>query len=271
MSIWKGHNMSPPNLRNVLTSDASLKAMKAASRRINHQALNLVFPPQSLLTGQPSHGRDMESELWGAVTFLDQPCCACCGFPFEFTLGSDSLCGRCAARQPAYSRVRSAFQYDDNSRKLVLDFKHGGRTTGLSVFAGHMRRAGRDLLSDASFVVPVPLHPSRLRARRYNQSTLLARAVALPKFDADILMRHRATLTQGSQSTRGRRSNVSGAFRIRQAAKPRLKGARITLIDDVFTTGATLEACARALKRAGSGPVDALTLARVVKPQDIPT
>lgn len=251
MSLWKA-----PQLRR-------------SAAVVTDTLLDVVFPPQSLLTGAPTTGRDMESELWAAVSFLDEPCCAACGFPFEYSVGSETLCGRCAARRPAYDRARSAMQYDDSSRKLVLDFKHGGRTAGLAVFAGHMRRAGRVLIKDADIVVPVPLHPARLRARRYNQSTLLARAVARNKFNADILMRKRATDTQGGKSVSGRRRNVSGAFDI--CAGAAIDGKHVLLIDDVFTTGATLEACARALKRGGAKSVDALTLARVVKPQDVPT
>lgn len=233
--------------------------------------LDTVFPPQSLLTGKAVSGRTMEAELWGAVQFLDNPCCAACGFPFDFDLGPDVLCGRCAARRPAYDRARSAFRYDDSSRKLVLDFKHGGRTAGLRVFAGHMRRAGRDALRGANYIIPVPLHPSRLRARRYNQSALLCRAIDKRRFDPDILMRVKKTDTQGGKLAAQRRRNVSGAFAVRAGASARVKGKHVVLIDDVFTTGATLESCARALRKGGAKTVDAITLARVVKAQYVPT
>ena len=233
--------------------------------------LDTVFPPQSLLTGRPVTAGEEEGELWSSVTFLDNPCCAACGFPFEFDEGKNALCGRCAARRPAYDRMRSAMRYDDSSRKLVLDFKHGGRTAGLRVFAGHMRRAGRDILPGADMLIPVPLHPSRLRARRYNQSTLLCRAIDKRRFDPDVLMRTKKTVSQGGQTVSGRRRNVSGAFVVRSGAMSRLAGKRVVLIDDVFTTGATLESCARALRKGGAKSVDAITLARVVKAQHVPT
>lgn len=233
--------------------------------------LDTVFPPQSLLTGRPVTAGDMEGELWAQVSFLDNPCCAACGFPFEFDVGKTALCGRCAARRPAYDRVRAAMRYDDDSRKLVLDFKHGGRTAGLKVFAGHMRRAGREFLPAADYLIPVPLHPARLRARRYNQSALLCAAIDKRRFDPDILLRRKNTASQGGQTVSGRRRNVSGAFAVRPGAKDRLRGKNVVLIDDVFTTGATLEACARALRKGGAKSIDAITLARVVKPQDVPT
>jgi len=242
-------------------------------KTLMYMAVDTVLPPQSLLTGALEAG-DIEGEVWGKVRFLDEPCCKICGFPFEFKESPDALCGRCVIKKPAYDKARAAFQYDDQSRSLVLGFKHGGRTEGLAMFAAHMRRAGRSFLADADYLVPVPLHFSRRVRRRYNQSALLARALArisAPQFDPDILMRHRATPTQGGRTASARRRNVQGAFGIRDTAKARLKGAKIVLIDDVMTTGATLESCTLTLKRAGAAQVDALTLSRVVKAAALPT
>jgi len=149
---------------------------------------------------------------------------------------------------------------------------------GLHMFASHMRRAGRLCLDGADFLVPVPLHYKRRIKRRYNrrynQSALLARALAkisAPIFDPDILERTRSTPSQGGRSASGRRRNVQGAFRVRDTALDRLQGSKVVLIDDVMTTGATLESCARTLKRAGAKQVTALTLARVVKAATLPT
>ena len=237
------------------------------------RAIDIVLPPQSLITGSLETG-GIEGDIWAKVKFLDEPCCDCCGFPFEFDEGDKALCGRCIIKRPAYDMARAGFEYDEVSRALVLGFKHGGRTEGLHMFAGHMRRSGRKCLEGADYIVPVPLHVSRRIKRRYNQSALLARALAKisdPIFDPDILWRHRATATQGGRSASNRRRNVQGAFKVRDAAKERVKGAKIVLIDDVMTTGATLEACARTLKRAGAAQVSALTLARVVKAATLPT
>ncbi|MCC5980380.1 MAG: ComF family protein [Oceanicaulis sp.] len=184
------------------------------------------------------------------------------------------MCGPCAARVPAFDTARSAFVYTPESRQLVLSLKHGGRVDGLAAFGGWMKRAGADVLDGADLLVPVPLHGQRLRKRRFNQSLLLARALTRLtgiRTDPHMLVRTRATPSQGGRSAKGRRRNVAGAFRVRAGRKPRLEGAHIVIIDDVYTTGATLEACARALKRAGAARVDALTLARVVKPADVIT
>ncbi|MEP1230646.1 MAG: ComF family protein [Litorimonas sp.] len=233
--------------------------------------VDTVLPPQTLL----SLGDDPVSKrLWQDVTFLDEPCCQICGYPFEYETTLVSLCAACSTRAPQYSSARSALQYDDGSRSLILGFKHGGRTEALSMFAAQMRRAGRRKLKDADYIIPVPLHMNRLVKRRYNQSALLGRAlskISSPAFSPDMLMRVRATSSQGGKSMSARRRNVKGAFAIRESAKVKLKGANIILVDDVMTTGATIEACAQVLFHAGAGEVNGLCLARVVRPQKLPT
>jgi ComF family protein len=258
--------------------DKGKRDLRTHIKSIIESAVDIVLPPQSLLTGSVGAG-GIEGDIWGEVNFLDEPCCNICGFPFEFDVGAslsghEALCGRCIIIRPAYHAARAAFQYDDLSRSLVLGFKHGGRTEGLGIFAAHMRRAGRSFLGGADYLVPVPLHYSRRVKRRYNQSSLLARALARitkAEFNPDILLRHRATPTQGGKSASGRRRNVQGAFRVRESKTDSVRGAKIVLIDDVMTTGATLEACALTLKRAGAAQICALTLSRVVKAAPLPT
>lgn len=200
-----------------------------------------------------------------------------CGFPFEHDGESGvegeraALCGACARRQPAYDRARAVLVYDDASRHLVLAFKHGDRTDAARAFSAWMGRAGRELLADAELVAPVPLHRWRLLRRRFNQAALLGRRIAadagLP-FVADLLARRRNTPSQGRLSVSARRRNVSGAFAVRPARQAAVAGRRVLLVDDVLTTGATVEAAARALRRAGAAAVDVLTLCRVVRAAD---
>lgn len=222
--------------------------------------INMVLPPTD------------DTDLFSDLSFIDDPCCASCGFPFDHEVTGlsafDLTCGACLARRPAYATARSALRYDDASRPLILGFKHGGHTDRLKSFAAQMHRAGRVALSHADLLIPVPLHSTRLIKRRFNQSALLARALSersgVP-MDADLLLRVKATPTQGGLSAAGRRRNVQGAFRV--TFPDRIKGKRLVLIDDVMTTGATLESCTRTLKRAGASRVDAVCLARVVKPR----
>lgn len=229
--------------------------------------LNTTLPPHCLITGLPIAGADMD--LWQHLTFLDAPCCDKCGYPFEFATEVQILCGSCLAHPPKYDKGRSAIAYDDNSRKIVLDFKHGGRTDGLDFFGAQLMRAGRDMLEHADLLIPVPLHKARLRKRKFNQSAVLARKLSHLSgvlYDCDILLRRKNTVSQGGQTFAGRKKNVTGAFHIPTTYKERVKGKNIILIDDVLTSGATLEACTQVLKRAGAVQVNILTLMRVVRP-----
>ncbi|HYB10194.1 MAG TPA: ComF family protein [Alphaproteobacteria bacterium] len=152
----------------------------------------------------------------------------------------------------------------------MLGFKHGDRLHGAPAYGRWMARAGAMLLADASVIAPVPLHWTRLFRRRYNQSALLARVLAeisgVP-FAPDLLVRHRRTPPQGRLSAVERRRNMRGAFALNKRFAMRIGGRRVLLVDDVFTTGATVNACAGVLLEAGAEDVDVLTLARVVRPR----
>jgi ComF family protein len=208
---------------------------------------------------------------WPLVDFLSAPLCACCGFPFEYDPGSaDTLCAACSARRPVFDRARAVMVYGDTSRQLILDFKHGDRTWPAPAFGRWLARAGTALIAEADLAVPVPLHRSRLFARRYNQAAMIALALGREAglaVQPDLLTRRRPTPSQGRMSPSARRRNVRGAFAVRPGYGQMAEGRRILLVDDVLTTGATAEECARTLLRAGAEAVDVLTLARVVKPR----
>ena len=210
-------------------------------------------------------------ECWGRVSFLSTPHCTYCGYPFpaDADAGSDALCGTCLAHPPRYRRARAVVAYDERSRKLVLPFKHGDRTDMARAYGAWMARAGSELLADADLIAPVPLHWRRLLSRRYNQAVLLARGVARQAarpLAPDLLRRVRWTGSQAGLKARERRSNVRQAFEVHPRWASGVRGKGVVLVDDVLTTGATVEACARALQRAGASHVDVLTLARVIRP-----
>jgi ComF family protein len=235
-------------------------------------AVDLVWPPRSLLSDAlVSRPGAIEPELWSRLDFLSDQCCFRCGFPFETAVEGEALCGACAAKAPAYHRARAALAYDDLSRRLVLDLKRAGRCDGLGVYAAWMKQAGADLVAEADVLAPVPLHWTRLLSRRFNQAAWLAqalgRAARKPVLYA-ALKRVRARKSQAGLNPDQRRRNVAGAFRASPESRKLIEGRAVLLIDDVFTTGATAEACARALKRVGAARTDVLTLSRVVRPAD---
>ena len=239
-------------------------SLPAALRRTGGALLNLVLPPRCIACGEEVEAVNaLCGVCWRKITFLGEPCCACCGLPFAHHLGAGALCGACAGASPAFDRARSALRYDDGSRGLILAFKHGDRLHGARAFGEWMRRVGAELLEDADLVMPVPLHWTRLFGRRYNQAALLAYAIQRaggPRVVPDWLLRRRRTPSQGEFGPEGRQRNVRSAFALKRGKS--VKGLKIVLVDDVLTTGATLEECARVLKRAGAARVDALALAR---------
>lgn len=242
--------------------------MTMAWKSVGVGMLDLLFPPLCLSCCTPvgSEG-GFCADCWGVLTFLDGPACACCGTPFPVDPGPGSLCAACLARPPAFSSARAILAYDDESRGAILALKHADRLELVPGFARWLGRVGKPLLEEADLIVPVPLHPRRLWRRRYNQSAELARRLGRDwnrAFDPLALVRSRSTLSQGAMpSARARRKNVLSAFKVPDPA--RVRGRHVLLVDDVITTGATAEACARALKRAGAAGITVLTLARVVK------
>lgn len=235
---------------------------------------NVIWPPQCTGCGDRVDSQGpLCPACWSQVHFLGEPLCSCCGVPFEYEQSAGILCLRCLGRRPVFRTAKSAMKYDDFSKSLILRFKYGDRQDIGRVLADWMVRAGRDLLGDADIVVPVPLHWSRLFARRFNQSAILAKRIAATSgltFDPTSLQRVRRTPSQGAMKFRQRQRNVKGVFDIKSNRVSLIEDRGVLLVDDVLTTGATAESCARALIKAGAKHVDVLTAARVVRPGQMP-
>ncbi|HWY15133.1 MAG TPA: ComF family protein [Rhizomicrobium sp.] len=249
--------------------------VRSTLRKFGRRALDIVFPPLCCACRTPIvEAHNLCATCWNRISFLSDPLCAVCGFPFDFPAGPGVLCGSCQQRMPAFDKARSLMRYDEASRDPILALKRADRLDLVPAFARWMQRPGAELLAEADLIVPVPLHRSRLWQRRFNQSALLAQELGRltgKPVECLALRRSRATRSQGEMpSASARRRNVEGAFRVHGSRSALLRNKGVLLIDDVFTTGSTIEASAKALKRAGARCVLVLTLARVVRPQRNP-
>jgi ComF family protein len=244
------------------TASRLLRAVRAMARA----ALDIAYPPQCLACSAPVlDPSTLCAACWADVRQLDGALCATCGEPFAFAVPEETRCGACLKEPPVFAAARAPLAYGDTVRTLVLALKRRDRHEGVSAFARWMVRAGGPLLRDADVLVPVPLHGTRLFRRRFNQSALLARGISartgLPVLP-DALVRHRSTRSQGGLSRGQRIRNVAGAFRLRPGRAERMADRHVLLIDDVLTTGATANACARVLLKGGAASVSVLVLAK---------
>lgn len=210
---------------------------------------------------------------WSALDFIDAPLCPVSGDPFPFsdalpeTGEGEILSAEVLARRPAFTSARAAVRYGPVARRLVGHLKYGDRTDLAPLFASWLMRCGAEMLAQADFIVPVPLHGWRLFHRRYNQAGEISRHVARMSgvvFLPDSLRRVKRTRSQIGLSAGARRRNVAGAFQLKAGDGAQLLGKVVVLIDDVRTTGATVEACARVLGAHGVHAVHVLSVARVV-------
>lgn len=253
---------SPGRLRGVAAT------VRAALTTVSHRLLDIALPNLCAACREPVASEGVCASCWSKLSFIAPPFCARLGIPFVYDPGPGFLSMEAIADPPAYTRARATVRYDDVARLLVHGFKYQDRTELAPLLGRWMARAGAELLNDADLIVPVPLHWRRGWSRRYNQSGALATVIgklSQVPIGGEALKRIRPTTQQVGLSRMERAKNVQGAFRVPDSRKAEVKGRRIVLIDDVLTSGATVDACARALLRSGAADVDVLVFARVVE------
>ena len=206
-------------------------------------------------------------DCWQALAFLGEPCCTRCGLPFEYDAGGDAECAACMAQPPAFDRLRAAVAYGEIARKVALKLKYSGRP-GLAETLAHFMQRHLDPDPADALLVPVPLHRWRIWRRGYNQSALIASALSRRSgiaADLALIDRVKATPPLKGLGRAERALAVRGAFRMSEGARARVRERTVILVDDVYTSGATANACAKVLKRGGAARVNILCWARVVR------
>jgi ComF family protein len=239
-----------------------------AARTALRAALDLALPRLCAVCREPVEGQGLCAACWSKLSFITRPYCERLGIPFVYDPGPGILSMEAIADPPAYHRARAAVCFDDISRALVHALKYGDRLDLAPMMGRWLSQAGRELLADADALVPVPLHWRRRWARRFNQSAALAAEVSAAggvPIAASALKRVKFTAQQVGLSRSERAANVQGAFRVPPDGKAAVAGRRLVLVDDVLTSGATVEGCAKALIRAGAANVDVLIFARVAE------
>jgi ComF family protein len=231
--------------------------------------LDIIFPEHCLGCGTCLAGRQPLAFCrfcMADVLCLTPPYCISCGKPFEKAAGDNHFCGRCLVKPNQYKLARAAVKYLGPVAKAVQEFKYGGKTSGLATFANLMHHYLQiNPMPEVNIILPVPLHKKRLQQRGFNQALVLARKF-FPQdrktIEPLVLERHAWTLPQTGLDRTARKRNVKNAFAVSQPDK--VKGKKVLLVDDVYTTGATVNECARILKKNGAKEIYVLTLARVI-------
>lgn len=241
-------------------------------RGMSRLALDAVLPPGcAMCAARVAQPGQVCAACFAGLQLIAAPFCDSCGLPLApAPRRGPASCAACEAKPPLWRSARAALLYNDAARRLLLPLKHAGREENAAVLAPHMLRAAHDILGQADFLVPVPLHRDRRIARRYNQSALLAHALARRSGVAvlpDALRRVVATPPLGGASAQQRADLLRGAMAPHPRRQAALAGARLILVDDVMTSGATAAACASCLLDAGAAHVDVLVAARVADPR----
>ncbi|MET0156264.1 MAG: ComF family protein [Rickettsiales bacterium] len=233
------------------------------------RVVDFLFPPSCPLCRLPTaSARALCGACWGKLEHIGAPNCEKCGDPFEYFVPGPQLCVKCMTVPRRLDAAIAALSYNDAAKKLVYRLKFCDAVDLVPMMATQMAAAGRDAIARSDVIIPVPSCRKRLRRRKYNQSALLARRIARQSgkpVTYRALLKIKSTPPQTSLSAKARERNLSAAFLAPSRNAEEIAGKNILLIDDVYTTGATVEACAKALKKAGAAQVRALTLCKTLK------
>lgn len=229
--------------------------------------LNFLFPNKCIICENYANQGKICSTCWGNLNFITKPCCKICGFPFDFDTELDGLCGACIVKPPKYNKAIAVFKYDHFSKKIIHKFKYQDQLHLLNYLTNLMINSGKDITTQADIIIPVAMHKFKLLKRGYNQAALLAMKISTAKnikYLPQAIIKNENTIAQAGLKKDSRLKNVKNSFILNEFFKEEIKGKKILLIDDVVTTGATIDECCKILKTAKPAKIFVLTLAKRV-------
>ena len=227
--------------------------------------LNLLFPAKCLICNSYHTQTEICGECWGKFTFITKPYCSICSYPFAYENDSDAVCGYCIIKQPNYDKALSILKYDQHSKNLIHKFKYQDQLHILNYFARLMSNMGKDLLAQADIILPVAMHQSKLLKRGYNQAALLAMKIASTQklqYLPQLLIKIKNVQPQAGLTKEQRSKNIKNTFQLNEKFLDQARDKTIILVDDVITTGATIDECCKVLKKAKPKQIFVLTLAK---------
>ena len=228
--------------------------------------LDFLIPPTCPACHKRTDNNGLCPECFSGLEFIGKQKCSVCGQPLDAIVPGMAVCGKCLKDPPCFHQAEAVFKYNEIIRKLILPFKHANKIELTELFVRWMSANSKEMIQKNDILIPVPLHWRRLLKRKYNQSALITQRLAKrygKTYAPLVLIRSKYTPSQGHLSPKDRKKNVQGVFSVKYPDK--IKDKSILLVDDVFTTGATVNECAKILLKAGAKSVDVLTVTKVVK------
>lgn len=232
------------------------------------QIFDIFFTHSCYICKESINHEGICNDCWKKLKFITNPKCKICGYPFEFhdeDINKDLICLKCLRKYPKFDKNISSLRYNEASKNIIIPFKHSNKTILKNFISEIMISSGKELIDQCDFIIPIPIHFKRLIKRKYNQSALLAHTISkkTKKKYLPVLKRIKFTESQGHLTTKERIKNVKNNFEINKKYKKIIIGKTALLIDDVITTGATINECARVLKNNGFSRVLVLTFCKV--------
>lgn len=229
--------------------------------------LNILFPEKCIACNKITEANKICNDCWSNCSFITKPYCTICSYPFEFSTHENSICGSCIKQKPKYDRAFSLLKYDDASKKIIHNFKYHDQLHILEYLVDLLVINGKDLLANSNVIIPVPMHKHKLLKRGYNQAALLAMRIAKKTkihYLPEALIKRQNTAPQAGLDRAEREKKIKNNFSLNLKIKEQLLNKNILLIDDVITTGATINECCKELKKANPKQIYVLSIAKRV-------